>query len=403
MFCAGRYSFRSDELIKEWRNQTGWPEGIDNLTFVSQRSGPPGKDLDIRISGAPEIETRQLKNIAIEVADLTKRYPGTSNVDDDLPFGKPEILASVSERGLSMGYSTSLVASQVRSHIDGIVATRFSRSDEEVGVKLKLKLRDTENDFLQNIYLKSPDGIISTLKTVVDLKQESGFLRIKRENGVKEVSITADIDESITRLDYIQDALFKDGLNEIVESSNLKLRYDGRAREQKETSEDMIRGAILGLILIYIILAWVFSSYARPIVVISVIPFGLIGTVFGHLVLGFDLTILSFFAIIGLSGILINDSIVLVRRIDERAQHESLEDAVVNGSCDRLRAVVLTSATTIGGLTPLLFEKSLQAQFLIPMAITMVFGIAFATFIILFLIPSLILSLEDLKKVMSRS
>ncbi len=403
LISSDKRSFRSDELIKEWRNQTGWPEGIDNLTFVSQRSGPPGKDLDIRISGAPEIETRQLKNIAIEVADLTKRYPGTSNVDDDLPFGKPEILASVSERGLSMGYSTSLVASQVRSHIDGIVATRFTRSDEEVGVKLKLKLRDTENDFLQNIYLKSPDGIISTLKTVVDLKQESGFLRIKRENGVKEVSITADIDESITRLDYIQDALFKDGLNEIVESSNLKLRYDGRAREQKETSEDMIRGAILGLILIYIILAWVFSSYARPIVVISVIPFGLIGTVLGHLVLGFDLTILSFFAIIGLSGILINDSIVLVRRIDERAQHESLEDAVVNGSCDRLRAVVLTSATTIGGLTPLLFEKSLQAQFLIPMAITMVFGIAFATFIILFLIPSLILSLEDLKKVMSRS
>ena len=398
LISSDKRKFKSDELINEWRNQTGSLEGVDNLTFVGQRSGPPGGDLDIRIAGASEIETRELKNIAIQVTDLIKRYPGISNVDDDLPFGKPEILVSVSERGLSMGYSTSIVASQIRSHIDGVVATRFARSDEEVNVKVKLKPQNIENDFLQNIYLKSPDGAISTLKTVVDLKQESGFLKIKRENAIKEVSITADIDESVTRLEYIRDALIEDGLSEIVNSKNLKLRYDGRAREQKETSNDMSKGAILGLILIYIILAWVFSSYTRPLVVISIIPFGLIGTVFGHLVLGFDLTILSFFAILGLSGILINDSIVLVRRIDERAEHESLEDAVVNGSCDRLRAVLLTSATTIGGLTPLLFEKSLQAQFLIPMAITMVFGIAFATFIILFLIPSVILTLEDLKK-----
>ena len=174
-----------------------------------------------------------------------RRYPGISNVDDDLPFGKPEILVTVSERGLSMGYSTSLVARQVRSHIDGVIATRFARSDEEVNVKLKLESKNIENDFLQNIYLKSPDGTISTLKTVVDLEQESGFLRIKRENGIKEVSITADIDESVTRLDYIRDALVKDGLNEIADSNNLKLRYDGRAREQKETSEDMRKGAIL--------------------------------------------------------------------------------------------------------------------------------------------------------------
>ena len=168
-------------MINEWRNQTGSLEGVDNLTFVGQRSGPPGGDLDIRIAGASEIETRELKNIAIQVADLIKRYPGISNVDDDLPFGKPEILVSVSERGLSMGYSTSIVASQIRSHIDGVVATRFARSDEEVNVKVKLKPQNIENDFLQNIYLKSPDGAISTLKTVVDLKQESGFKKSKEK------------------------------------------------------------------------------------------------------------------------------------------------------------------------------------------------------------------------------
>ena len=403
LISSDKRTFKAVDLIKEWRKQTGWPIGVDNLTFEGQRSGPPGGDLDIRIAGSSEIDTAQLKKVAIEVAELAKRYPGISNVDDDLPLGKPEILVSVSERGLSMGYTTSLVANQVRNYVDGIVATRFARGDEEVKVKLKLKASDLQNDFLQGVYLKGPEGKITTLKTVVNLSQQNGFMRIKRENGIKEVSVTADIDESITRLDYIRDALMKDGLNDIVTSNNLELRFDGRAREQRETSDDMKKGAFLGLILIYVILAWVFSSYTRPLVVISAIPFGFIGAVFGHLLLGFDLTMLSFFAILGLSGILINDSIVLVRTIDERAKSEPIEEAVINGSCDRLRAVVLTSATTIGGLTPLLFEKSLQAQFLIPMAITMVFGIAAATLIILLLIPSLILSLEDFKKVFRRN
>jgi multidrug efflux pump subunit AcrB len=155
-------------------------------------------------------------------------------------------------------------------------------------------------------------------------------------------------------------------------------------------------GGLLGLALIYIILAWVFSSYARPLVVMSIIPLGFVGAVLGHFLWDADLTILSVFAILGLAGIVINDSIVLVTTIDERGKTESLETAAINGACDRLRAVVLTSATTIGGLTPLLFETSVQAQFLIPMALTIVFGLVVTTFVVLLLVPALIMVQGDI-------
>ncbi len=148
---------------------------------------------------------------------------------------------------------------------------------------------------------------------------------------------------------------------------------------------------MIALAVIYIVLAWVFSNYWRPIAIMMIIPFGLVGAVFGHWVLDFNLTILSLIGLLGLSGILVNDSIILVSRLDERLQFgESLKEAAIGASRDRLRAVLLTSLTTIGGLIPLMFEKSLQAQFLLPMAVTMVFGLALATLLVLFLVPALI-------------
>ncbi len=184
---------------------------------------------------------------------------------------------------------------------------------------------------------------------------------------------------------------------EICERYGLTHAFAGRAEDERETTSDMLVGTVLGLTFIYIILAWVFSSYIRPLVIMAVIPVGFVGAVLGHAVWGFDLTILSIFAILGLSGIVINDSIVLVRTIDSRMVNEAKFDAIVNGSCDRLRAVILTSATTIGGLLPLLFETSLQAQFLIPMALTLVFGLALTTFVVLLLIPALIMIQEDIR------
>jgi multidrug efflux pump subunit AcrB len=195
----------------------------------------------------------------------------------------------------------------------------------------------------------------------------------------------------------VEETLWRDGLAEIGQRLDVSFRFAGKAEERDQTFGDMRLGALVALVAIYIILAWVFSSYARPLVVMSVIPLGFIGASLGHYLLGYDLTILSMVALLGLSGIVVNDSIILVSTIEELlSEGRSLQEAIVEGACARLRAVILTSATTIGGLTPLLFETSLQAQFLIPMAVTIVFGLLVTTLLVLLVVPALLGVQDDL-------
>ena len=383
---------RAAEVIAAWRKAVVQPAGVESLTFEGQRTGPPGGDMDVRLKGGT---IGDLKAAAGEVAALLSRYAGVSDVDDDLPYGKPEIVLEVNSRGRALGFNTGDVARQVRDAIDGAVAKRFPRGDEEVWVRVQFDREDVGNEMLDAVYLRSPSGAEVPLKAVVDFRNTLGFARIRREDGQREVAIKAEIDMQSTRPGQIEEALLGDGLVDIAARYGLEYEFAGRAEDQRETTSDMLLGAALGLTFIYIILAWVFSSYTRPLVVMAVIPIGFVGAVVGHAVWGFDLTILSIFAILGLSGIVINDSIVLVTTIDERLHNESRIDALVNGSCDRLRAVLLTSATTIGGLMPLLFETSLQAQFLIPMALTLVFGLALSTFVVLLLVPALIMIQGD--------
>ena len=183
-----------------------------------------------------------------------------------------------------------------------------------------------------------------------------------------------------------------------TKSYGLRAVLAGRAEEQKTTLADMKTGTMIGLVGIYIILAWVFASYIRPLVVMSIIPLGFVGAAIGHMLLGFDLTVLSLIALAGLSGIVVNDSIILVRTIDERiSAGEPVFEGIIRGTRDRLRAVILTSATTIAGLTPLLFETSLQARFLIPMAVTIIFGLMVTTFLVLLVAPSIIAIQHDIE------
>jgi multidrug efflux pump subunit AcrB len=225
----------------------------------------------------------------------------------------------------------------------------------------------------------------------VTQREDRGYAGIQREGGVRQVSITAELDEASIHLEQVIDTLTQGELPEIARAFGLSYRFAGKAEEQAQTLADIRLGAVLGLILIYIVLAWVFASFTRPFAVMLVIPFGLIGAVLGHVLLGYDLSILSLITLLGLSGILVNDSIILVTAIDQRhGDGLPLDRAILDGTCSRLRAVLLTSGTTIGGLTPLMFETSLQAQFLIPMAITIVFGLMVTTFLVLLLVPAMI-------------
>ncbi len=390
---ADQRSIRTAEFIDAWREEIRPAAGLERIALTERIGGPPGRELDIRLKG-PDIQN--LKAAAIQVKDLLKRYQGVSDIEDDLPNGKQEVILKLTPRGRALGFTSEDISSQVRAAFEGVIARKFARGDEEVTIRVQYPREKVAVDALQNFYLRGRNGAEVPLSEVVNLTVEQGYARIKREDGVREVAITAEIDEAATSSDEVLAVIPEDGLIAIVEKYGLQYRFAGKSEEQEETLTDMQLGALIGLTAIYLILAWVFASYWRPIVVMSIIPFGVVGAILGHYLLGYNLTILSLIALLGLSGILVNNSIILVSVINERFEHgEKFRDAVVGGTCDRLRAVLLTSLTTIGGLTPLLFETSLQAQFLIPMAITLVFGLMVATFLVLLVVPSLLVIQED--------
>ena len=394
---ADRRSVRTNEFLAAWKAALPTIAGVESLTLTPAQGGPPGREVDVRLSGG---DPAALKGAAQEVRQLLSNYSGTSAIEDDMPYGKPELVLELSSKGRAFGFTTENVARQVRDSYSGAIAKRFARGDDEVTVRVSLNEEALTEVPLRDLYLRSPSGTQIPLSEIVEFRETAGFSQIKREDGVRRIAVTAEIDEAVTTSNDVLAALEKDGLSGIAANYGVSYRFAGKAEEQQGTFKDMKTGAIIGLVLMYIVLCWVFGSFSRPIAVMLIIPFGFIGATLGHLFMGFDLTILSMIALLGLAGIVVNDSIVLIITIDgRRADGDDLVTAAAKGSVDRLRAVLLTSLTTIGGLTPMIFETSLQARFLIPMAVTIVFGLLVATFLVLFVVPALIVIGNDLKKV----
>jgi len=387
LVSADERSVPTQAFIDAWRAEARALPGLQSLTIRGSRAGPPGRDVDIRLLGRA---ADSLKAAAGETRALLARLPGVHNIEDDLPYGRPETILEVTPRGRALGFDTDSVGRQVRAAVQGRVAKRFPRGDEEVWVRVQYPRSEVDLGLLHELWLRSPSGAEVPLTEVVDMREDIGFSRIRREDGSRQVAVRADLQPGTSTVEQILSAVQAQGLVDIAERHGLAYRFAGRAEETADTMADMRLGALAGLAMIFVILAWVFGSYWRPLVVMFIIPMGLIGAVLGHWLLGYDLSILSVFALLGLSGIVINDSIILVRTIEQRRGQQPLLEAIIDGSRDRLRAVLLTSATTIGGLTPLLFERSLQAQFLIPMAVTLVFGLAAATLLVLLVVPALI-------------
>ncbi|MEL7229808.1 MAG: efflux RND transporter permease subunit, partial [Pseudomonadota bacterium] len=322
---------------------------------------------------------------------LVETIEGVSGVADDLPYGKPELTMKLKPRGAALGFSIEAVGRQLRDSFEGAIPRRFAEGDDEITVRVSKVMRTSGTAALRNFQLKSPAGEFVPLAEVVSINETQGFAAIERIDGRATVSVTADLDSKISTTEKALADLEASGLPQLVERFGITYRYSGRDEERREAFADLQLGAIVALAIIYIVLAWVFASYWRPIAVMLIIPFGVVGAVYGHYLLGLKLTILSFIGLLGLAGILVNDSIILVSRLDERIREgNSIKEAAIGASRDRLRAVLLTSLTTIGGLIPLMFEKSLQAQFLLPMATTMVFGLASATVLVLFLVPAFV-------------
>ena len=387
LITADQRNVRVDDFVNALRAEVRPQPGLERLLVRAPTGGPPGREFDLRLMGD---DLELLKLTAREMVQVVDAIPGTTDIDENLDYGAEERIIRLTSFGRSLGFTVSSIGNQVRAALDGAVVKRFPRGDEEVTVRLSMPKDDLTTDSLGELRLITPQGTYVDLEDVATVEPRLGFSVVRRQDGFREVAIQGDLDDKVINTTQAKEAMIEGGLDEAVTGKGLRYRFDGRDQEQGEAFADMSTGGTLALICIYVILAWVFSSWSRPFAVMIMIPFGLIGAVVGHYVMGLSMNILSLFALIALSGIVVNNSIILVATIERRLEelNGAFEEAVISGAVDRLRPVLLTSMTTIGGLSTLMFETSLQAQFLIPMATTLVFGLAVTTGLVLFLVPA---------------
>ncbi len=389
LLASDHRDVRNATFIQALESRVTRSPDMDTFGVFEPSLGPPGRDLEIRITGQ---DASALKQAALALSDILAATPGVAGVEDDTPYGREQIIFELNAVGKALGLSTADIGQQLRASFEGEIVQIIQIGGDEVEVRVTGS--DAERNHLSGLEgmpVRLPDGRSVLLGNVVELHARRGFERLRHAGGQLAVKVTADVIEQIANSNRIRADLQNDVLPDLSSRYPVQFAFTGQAEDQAATLGDMQRGMLYGLAMIYLVLAWVFGSYGWPLVVMSIIPFGLVGALFGHWVMGLDLTILSLFGFFGLSGIVVNDSIILVAFYKElRERGLSVHNALVEASCQRLRAVMLTSLTTIAGLTPLMFETSLQARFMIPMATSITFGLAFATALVLILVPTLL-------------
>lgn len=382
------------QFTRAWRKRIPIPAGVENFTLAAARGGPGGRDLQIRLSGA---DTTAVKAAALELAEALKSQPGVYAIEDDLPYGREQLIYRVTPAGQALGLSIAELGRQLRAAIDGTLVQRHQEGTDEISVRVRMDAASrTRLGRLEELPIRLPDGRFVPLASVAAWDARRGFEALRHNDGRLAATVYAEVDAAQNNIQQITAWLATATLPALAARHGIEYDLEGSAARQRETLADMLTGMQVGLLMIYIVLAWVFGSYIWPLAVMVAIPFGLVGALFGHWVMGLDLTLLSLFGFFGLSGIVVNNSIILVTFYQRlRNAGMAVRDALTEAACQRLRAVLLTSLTTIAGLSPLLFETSLQAQFLIPMAASIAFGLAFGTLLILLVLPSLLSLYEE--------
>ena len=384
-----RRETRNTEFIAAWRERIEAAPGLESLSIVQPELALQGRDLEILLTGA---DSGTLKAAALELVPILALQPGVSGIEDDTPFGREQLVVRLTPEGRALGLTPAEVAGQLRAGYEGIVSQVFQRDGEEVTVRVLLTDRERHSmTSLGNLSIALPGRGVVPLATVADLEPSRGLDVLRHVNGRLAIVVSADVDPAVNNVNAVIAELTAGPLPTIAARHGIDWTFKGQQEDQAQTLRDMQWGMVLAFALIYLVLGFAFSSYGWPLVVMAVIPFGLVGAIFGHWLVGIDLTTVSLCGLFGLSGIIVNDSIILVMRYRElTVDGMPWREALVEASCRRFRAVLLTSLTTIGGLTPLLFETDVQAQFVIPMAVSITFGLAMATFLVLFLVPALL-------------
>ena len=332
-------------------------------------------------------------------------YPGVFDIGDSFQGGKDEIQLDILPAAETLGLTLDDLARQVRQAFYGAEAQRIQRGRDDVRVMVRYPESERRSlSDLDNLRIRTPDGGEVPFYAVARARAGVGYSTIKRANRERVINVTADVDLTQGNANQILADLTKSFLVQLVDDRpGLSFSLEGEQREQAEALGALARNYLLALVMIYALLAVPLRSYAQPLIIMAVIPFGVVGAILGHMILGMGLSMMSVFGVVALSGVVVNASLVLVHYVNQkREEGESLLDAVHQAGVARFRPIVLTSLTTFAGLSPLLLERSVSAAFLKPMATSLGFGVIFATLISLFMVPSAYLVLEDARRWWSR-
>ncbi|MGZ9809491.1 efflux RND transporter permease subunit [Pseudoroseicyclus sp. H15] len=391
--------FSSGQFVTDLQAATQTLPMAETVSFRSWGTGPGGDAIDVELSGGtPEI----LKSAAEALKAELGQFPEVSGPEDSLAYDKEELILSLTAQGRALGFTIDQLGSTLRDRLGGIEAASFPDGPRSATIRVALPDDELTADFLDRTMMRAADGTYLPLADIVTVTQRNGFSSVRRINGTMLISVTAGLDdEDADRAAEIMSQIEGDILPRLEERYHVSTDMGGLSEQEAEFLNGARFGTMFCLLAIYLVLAWIFSSWARPLIVMAIIPFGLIGAIFGHDQWGIPLSMFSLVGLLGMIGIIINDSIVLVTTIDEYSEKRGLLPAIVDGVGDRLRPVFLTTATTVLGLAPLLYEGSVQAEFLKPTVITLVYGLAFGTLLVLLVVPALLAIQADVNRLVA--
>lgn len=389
--------YNSEQLGIKWRDAIGGiPEAVE-VTIQSSIMNP-GNDVDVQLAG-PDIDT--LRAAADDVKRELLNFAGVYEITDSFRAGKEELKLGIKPAAEGLGLSLQDLGRQVRQAFYGEEAQRIQRGRDDVRVMVRYP-RDERRSIgdLENMRIRTPDGGEVPFGQVAVVEPGRGFASIARVDRNRAVNVTAAVDASVTSSNQVINELETRILPDILSRyPNVFYTFEGAQAEMSDAIGGLQRGFLLALLMIFALLAIPLKSYVQPLIIMSAIPFGLVGAVWGHIVMGIDVTMMSMFGLVALSGVVVNDSLIMVDFINRKREvHADMNVALREAGANRFRPILLTSLTTFFGLAPLMLEKSFDAAFMVPMAVSLAFGVIFATVITLVLVPTAYLILDDISR-----